>query len=283
MLQSRRHMTLFRTLQQTGMFLGALVLILYLLFPFLWLVISSLKQPVELFATPITILPDRVVWSNFAKVLSDPSVTGPVKNSLIVAGFTTAVSVVLGTLGAYAFARFQFRGRKAMFLLVLATQMLPAMAVLIPLFILLERTGLLYKYQGLIAVNVAHALPYVLWMLRAFFVSVPIELEEAARVDGCSRLGTIGRILMPLAASGLVATAAFVFIGAWNEYLFASTLSNMESKTFPVRLAEYMGEERITWEGMFPAGVIGSIPPLILVMFFQRWLVKGLTEGGVKM
>lgn len=270
-------------LSRGGLFLASLVMMLYLLFPFLWLLISSIKLPVELFAQPPKILPQHFTLANYIAVLADRSITSSIGNSLIVACFSTVLALAIGTLAGYAFARFRFPGRGAAFLIILATQMLPQMAVLIPLFILMQMLGLLYTYSGMIVANVALAIPYVCWMVQAFFVTVPPEVEEAARVDGCSRLGAMYRVLLPMSASGLVATAIFVFIGAWNEFLFATVMTNAATKVFPVRLAEFMGGNRVAYEGMFPASVLGSIPPLLLVLVFQRWLVRGLTEGGVKM
>lgn len=258
------------------------VLFVYVMFPVVWLVASTFKERVELFSRPPTLLPHALQLREYIALLHDPSFTISVRNSALVASTTTLLTLAVGSLGAYAFARMQFPGRKQLYLIILGTQMLPSITVVIPLFILLRRLHLLYTFQGVILSYMTFTLPYVVWLLRAFFLSVPASIEEAARVDGCSRLRAILRVVFPLSAPGLAATGIYAFVGAWNEFIFASIITNMATKTFPIRVAEFIGDRTIVYEAMFPAAVLGSLPVVLLVLVFQRQVIQGLTEGGVK-
>ncbi|MFT8322185.1 MAG: carbohydrate ABC transporter permease [Bacillus sp. (in: firmicutes)] len=260
----------------------SIFLMIYLLFPFLWLVISSIKYRVELFQNPPTWLPKEMTFKYYMELFQTESFTDSLSNSLLFASFTTIICLVVGTLASYAFARLQFRGRNSLYLMILGTQMLPQMALLIPLFILMRMTGLLYTHIGIILAYVTFSLPYVIWMFRAFILSVPYDIEEAARMDGCTRIEAIVKMVLPLSLPGLVTTGIFVFIGAWNEFLFASVFTNSSLKTIPIRIGELIGQEGVQYELMLPAGVIASLPILILVMVFQKYIVQGLTEGSVK-
>lgn len=262
--------------------LFSLGLMMFVLLPIVWLLLSSVKQDVELLSKPPTFLPKQLTLENYVNLLLNEKVVHTLKNSLIVSLFTTLISLVIGIFGAYAFARFRFRGRNALYLSILGTQMLPAMAILIPLFVLLRVTGLLYTFQGLIISYVAFSLPYVIWMYHAFLQSLPHEIEEAARIDGCSRLQIIYKIVIPLSASGLSATGIFVFIGAWNEFLLALALTQSGTRTLPVQIAEFIGQDRVQYEILFPTSIISCLPVLLVVLFFQKYIVKGLIEGAVK-
>jgi multiple sugar transport system permease protein len=262
---------------------GALILMaVYVMAPFLWMLISSFEPRVLLFSRPPTWIPTSLYTENYRVAFADPTLRLALRNSLIVSSFTTIIALVLGSLAAYAFTRLRMRGRNLFFVLILATQMLPGIAILIPLYITLRNLGLLFTYQGLILGNLSFTLPYVIWLLRAYFATVPPEIEEAACVDGCSRLGAIFRVVLPISAPGFVSTGIFAFIGAWNEFLLASVMTNNLTKTFPVRMAEFIGESGIKYENMFAAAVLGTIPVLLLAMLFQRYIVRGLTEGAIK-
>ncbi|WP_400246760.1 carbohydrate ABC transporter permease [Niallia sp. JL1B1071] len=257
-------------------------LMIYLLFPFLWLILSSMKYRVELFQNPPTWIPQEITFKYYLELFQTESFTSSLSNSFIFASFTTIICIVIGTLGAYAFARLQFPGRNSLYLMILGTQMLPQMALLIPLFILMRMSGLLYTHVGIICAYVTFSLPYVIWMFRAFIISVPNDIEEAARMDGCTRLEAIVKMVLPLSLPGLVTTGIFVFIGAWNEFIFASVFTNTNLKTIPIRIGELIGQEGVQYEMILPAGVIASLPILIIVMIFQKYIVQGLTEGSVK-
>lgn len=257
-------------------------LMLFVLFPFIWMLLSSIKLPVDLLSRPPVIVPEQITLKYYMRLLANATFVRSILNTLIIAGFTTLLSLFFGAFAAYVFARLKFRGRGTLLMTILGTQMLPQMALLIPLFILMRVTGLLYTYQGMILAYITFSLPYVIWMYHSFLQSLPQEIEQAARIDGCTRLQTIFRILFPLSATGLTATGIFVFIGAWNEFLLASVLTNSGTRTLPLRISEFIGMDRTAYEMMFPAGVLSCIPILLLVLYFQKFIVQGLTEGGVK-
>ncbi len=284
-LRSARSGSWWRRKGLPGLFyrVAMLLLGLYVVGPFLWVVIASFETRAQLFSRPPTWFPTSLYIENFARILADPSLVLSLGNSAIAATFTTVVALALGSLAAYAFARLRMPGRNALLMIVLGTQMLPAIAVLVPLYITMRKLSLIYTYQGLIAAYLCFTLPYVVWLLRAFFSSIPPEIEEAGRVDGCSRMGAIVRLVLPLSAPGFISTGIFAFIGAWNEFLIATVMTNNITKTFPVRMAQFIGEEATAYEDMFAAAVLGTIPVVILVIIFQRYIVKGLTEGAVKM
>ena len=273
---------LMRIGKKSWMILATIVVMAYLIFPVFWLLLSSFKLPVELFASPPTLFPHPFTWSNYVKVLTDVSFLQSLYNSFIVAAFTTVFSLIIGTLAGYVFARYRFRGKKVLLITILGTQMMPFVIILIPLFVIMRRMYLIDTYSGLILAYMTFSVPYAIWMLNAFFKTIPFELEEAAMVDGCTRLGAIRRILIPLSKPGVTSTGIFVLIGAWNHYLYATVLSESATRTFPVRMQNYMGQERVVYEHMYPAAILGSLPILLIVFLFQRHIISGLTSGGVK-
>lgn len=276
-------MNFYKISSRAGRLVVLLALLVYIVGPFAWLVDASFQRRVELFSRPPTWIPSSLYLENYKEVLGDESLQRSLRNSLLVATSTTLATLSVGSLAAYAFARLRFPARKTLFLGILTTQMLPSVAVLIPLYITMRKLHLIYTYQGLLLGYLTFSLPYVIWLLRAYFISIPIEIEEAALIDGCSRLGAIVRVVLPLSAPGFVSTGIFCFVGAWNEFMMASVLTNDAIKTFPVKIAQYMGEEATAFEHMFASSVIGTLPILILAILFQRHIVRGLTEGGVKL
>jgi multiple sugar transport system permease protein len=273
----------YRFLFSLGVGMGLIVLFIYIVGPFLWVLNASFQTRVELFSRPPTWLPSSLYLKNYQDVLGDRSLLKCLRNSALTASSTTLAALCIGSLAAYAFARLRLPAKSSLFLGILGTQMLPGVAILIPLYVIMRKLGLVYTYQGLILGYLTFTLPYVIWLLRAYFLSIPVEIEDAARIDGCTRLGAIFRVVIPLSAPGFVSTGIFAFIGAWNEFMIASILTNDVTKTFPVRIAQFIGEESTAYEHMFSASVIGTLPILVLVILFQRYIVKGLTEGGVKL
>lgn len=263
-------------------FVGLLLFMAYTLFPFVWAINGSLLRRVELFSKPPTIAHWPLYLENYISVLKDATFLRSIFNSALVSTTTTIIALAIGSLAAYTFVRLKLPGREFIFLGILICQMLPSVLILIPMYVLLRRLGLLYTYQGLILSNLAFSVPYVIWLLRAYFLSIPPEIEEAALIDGCSQLGAIFRIFLPLAAPGFLSTAIFTFIGSWNEFMIASIISSNNTKTLTVRIAQYIGEETTAYEHMFAASVIGILPVLILAFIFQPYIIKGLTQGGVK-
>jgi multiple sugar transport system permease protein len=262
--------------------LAVLVMIAYVVGPFVWMFLSSFQTRAQLFSRPPTWFPPSLYLGNYRAILHDATLIPALGNSAIVATFTAIAALTAGSLAAYAFARLRLPGKNWLFMLVLVTQMLPGIAILVPLYITMRSTGLIYTYQGLVIAYLSFNLPYVIWLLRAFFVTIPHEIEEAARLDGCSRIGAITRVILPLSAPGFVSTGIFAFVGAWNEFLIASVMTSNATKTFPVRMAQFIGEEATAYEHMFAAAVLGTIPVVLVAVFFQRYVISGLTEGAVK-
>lgn len=261
---------------------ATVLVMLYLVFPVLWMMLSSIKNPVDLFSTPPNIIPHKIVLSNYFAVLSDPKFLNAVKNSFIVAAATTVCSLLLGTLSGYVFARYRFRGKNILMVGIMATQMMPFVIILIPLFIVMRKMHMIDTYQGMILAYMTFSVPYAIVMLNAFFKSIPFDLEEAAQIDGCSRFKAMTKVLLPLSLPGLTSTGIFVFISAWNHYIYATVLSEAVTSTFPIRMQMYMAEERVIYEHMYPAAILGTLPILLIVLIFQKNIIEGLTAGGVK-
>jgi ABC-type glycerol-3-phosphate transport system permease component len=204
-------------------------------------------------------------------------------NSLIVASAATVLTILIGSLAAFAFARFDFAGKRAVLVLFLLSQMLPGAAVVIPLFQVVQDFGLYDTLLGLILLHTAFLLPFVIWLLYGFFSSIPQDVEDAALIDGCSRLGALGKVILPLALPGLGATALFAFLGSWNEFFFALLLTTSDSaRTVPVGIGLFVGEFQDVWNQMSAAAVLFSLPPLILFLLAQKTFVKGLAAGAIK-
>jgi multiple sugar transport system permease protein len=262
--------------------LVAFVLVL-MLFPFYWILVTSLKTPGEIFSFPPSLFPGGFNWSNYLSVFTRQPFHIYLKNSFIVAGLTTLVCLMLGSLAAYALARLRFKGKGLILSIVLAVSMFPPIAIVSPLFLMLKSFHLLNTYPALIFPYTTFAMPLTIWILTSFFKQLPAELEEAARVDGCTPMVTFSRILLPLAAPGVFTCAILVFISAWNEFLFALTFTTSNlMRTVPVGITMYPGEFEMPWGTIFAAAALVTIPLIALVLLFQRRIVSGLTAGAVK-
>jgi multiple sugar transport system permease protein len=262
-----------------------------ILAPFAWLVISSISPPSELLAVHTHWLPHAPTLSRYRQIFNSDSGGDNVAanfrlamvNSLVVASATTVVSLVVGTLGGYAFARLRFRLRRTSLFAFLAIYMLPPIALVIPLYLALAALGLLDTKIGLVVTYCSIVTPFCLWTMSNYFLSMPPDLEEAARVDGCSRLGALVRVMLPLAMPGVLTTAMFGFLLAWDEFLYALIFtSTTNAKTIPVAIAEFTGKFSSDFGLIAAGGVLASVPPLILALAFQRYIVGGLTSGAVK-
>lgn len=253
------------------------------LVPILWIVLTSFKHRVDILAsTPRLVFEPQV--ESYARLLlhQGSTILRNLQNSAIVALLTTAAVLVLATLAAYAFSRYRFRGRYGLLLGLLATRLLPPITTVIPLFLLWNRWRLVDTHLGLILIYSALNIPLAVWMMKAFLDGVPAELEQAAMIDGCSRLGALGRVTLPLAAPGLAATAVFVFVLAWNEFMFAFIFTSVQAKTMPVIIAQGLGELQVEWTDIATLGTVVMLPTLLLTFLAQRHLVQGLTAGALK-
>ncbi|MFD8381785.1 carbohydrate ABC transporter permease [Streptomyces sp. NPDC059679] len=269
--------------------LAALAVAIVILAPFAWMAVASISQPADLIARPYGWWPEHPSFSRYSEIFQGrgDDVAGAFRqsilNSVIVAGGTVAISMTVGVFGAYAFARLRFRLRRLVLMVFLGTYMLPPIALLITLYLLMSSLGLLDTRLGLIIIYCSYVTPFVLWIMSNFFLSVPPELEEAARIDGCSRMGALLRVMLPIARPGLFATLMFAFLLAWDEFLYALVFtSSSAAKTIPVAIADFAGRYSTDFGLVAAGGLIASIPPVLLAITFQRWVVGGLAAGAVK-
>lgn len=275
-----------RPIQLVLMQLLISIIIIWCLAPFYWTVITSLKQANAIFYNPTTYLPDPVDLKSWIVVVNLPRFQGALVNSTIIASSVTVVSLSLGSLCAYAIARLRFPGKNIVLALVLAVSMFPGIAIISPLYLQFRDWDLINNKLALILPGVTFTLPVCIWTLTAFFRDLPRELEEAAYVDGASRIQTFTQVIGPLAAPGVFTTAILLFIASWNEFLFARTfMSKVEQLTAPVAVAQFEGADiaaATPWGEISAAAIATTIPLVILVLVFQRRIVAGLTAGAVK-
>jgi multiple sugar transport system permease protein len=272
----RRRLWLF-----TRLTLIVLALVITLL-PVYWMVNTSLKNQVEVFASPPTLWPQNLTFANYENLFTRRHLGTYLFNSLVIVGSAVLLSLVMGSLAGYSLARFS-RLQQRLNFWVLAPRMIPPVALVVPLFLMLQQVGLINKKLGLILVYTAFNLPFVAWMMRSFFQEIPVDLEEAAMVDGASRLRSFRDIVLPLAAPGLAATAIFSLIITYNEFFFALILtSTPAAATLPVGTAALIGKTQTLYGEMAAAGVVAAVPLVVFALLVQRHLVRGLTMGAVK-
>lgn len=270
-------------LVRTGQLLALAGLTLFCLFPFAWIVCTALKDLSETFLIPPSWWPRHPTLENFVKIWTIQSFGRYFLNSLIVSGVTTLLSIVLASLAGYGFSRFKLPGGRAMMVGVLAAQMFPGIVLLIPYFTLASRLQMLNTYAVLILAYTSFSLPFCVWMMKGFFDGIPQELDEAATIDGCSALGAFSRVVLPLSLPGVVATAIFSFLVAWNEFLFAVVLATRENMyVVTVGIALNIGQFRIQWNELMAGAVLATVPTIILYALLERHLVRGLSAGAVK-
>ena len=251
--------------------------------PILWLLLTSLKQERDIVTATIQYLPRRLTLENYVTIWTESGFPGLVVNSAITTFYTVLMAGAAGTLAAYALARCDFRGRTALLLGFLVVRMFPAVLMIIPIFLLMRGLGLLDTRIGLALAYTSFLLPLFIWMMMGFFEAAPRELEDAARIDGCTRLGAMVRIVIPIVRNGLVATSVFVAIAAWNEFIFALMLTTSEgSRTWPVGLQLMVGEFQLPWGPLSAGGIISIVPVLVMFAIVQRTMVRGIAAGAVK-
>ncbi len=267
-----------------AMYIGIAVIIVYCLAPFYWMIVSSLRRTADIFDP--TVYPHPPSLQNYKDVFNPVNnFTRALVNSIIVAGTTTILVLIVGIFAAYALARLDFRGKNFALSLIIATSMFPGVALVVPLLKIFTDIGWINTYQALILPSMSFALPLAVWNLTAFFRQMPQELEQAAMVDGCTQWQAFRKIIIPLAAPGVFTTAIIVFVAAWNEFIIALTMTNKSDFfTAVVAVSQFTGSTgRDTPFGtQMAAGVILTIPLVIMVLVFQRRIVSGLTAGGVK-
>ena len=263
--------------RQAGILIGTFCVIL---FPILWMAVTAFKRPADLFQLTLVFTP---TLDNFRTIFSHPwNIGQTLLNSTVVALLTVLISVPASTLAAYAFSRFEMRFKGALFFTILATQFIPAVVVVLPFYLLFSDLGLLDTHLALVIVNLAIVTPFATWMLKGFLDAVPTESEEAALVDGATRLRVIWDVVVPIIWPGVAVTAVFCFILTWNEFLFALILTRDDAVTLPVGITRFRTERGDLWELIAAAGILISIPMFLLASVIQRHFVRGMTGGAVK-
>ncbi len=261
-------------------YIVSILVVAVFLFPIYWMFMISLKLPEEIFKSPPAWFPSTPQFSNYLALFTDGDVLS-LWNSLVIAGLSTLIAMVLGTLCAYAIVRFKTGGDN-LSVWILSQRMLPPIAVVFPIFLAYAVFGLSDSYPGLVLLYTAFALPYVIWMMRGYLLDVPVELEEAALVDGYSHLAVLWKVTVPMARNGLIATAIFAFVFSWNEFLFALILTRTEVITYTVQISQYFGSQSTFWAKIAAMSVLGTLPVFIAVSMLQRYLVRGISLGAVK-
>lgn len=260
-----------------------ILLLLVALAPIAWLLITSVKPIAEIITFPVRYIPSHLTFDNYRGALMETNFPTYFKNSLIVSVSTALVTTMLSVFSGYSLSRFKFRGRRLTLLLFLVTQMLPVAVIIVPLFLIFSRLGLTNSLFGLVLVYTVLNIPFCTLVIRGFFGRIPVTLEEAAHIDGCTRLQGLLRIVLPVMQAGIISTAVFAFIGAWNELFFNSTFIYSEAnKTIPAGINMFIGKYNIDWGMISATGILALIPVGILFAVIQRYLVSGLTAGAMK-
>jgi ABC-type glycerol-3-phosphate transport system permease component len=270
--------------QKTVFYMALLLFAFSALLPYIWILSTAFKNFSEIFTIPIRLIPRHITLENFKAVIYGQMDFGQkFMNSLIVTIATTILSVGLSIPCAYALTRFKMRGKRVLLQTILVSQMIPLAVLLIPLYIIIVKLGLLNTFTSLVVANLTFSVPFVVWVLYGFFTGLPISIEESAMIDGCSRFQTLVRIVLPSAAPGLAASSAYTFITAWQEYMFALTFIDSQKKfTLPIALTSYIGQYGTQWGNLMAASLLVTLPVIVLFFGIQTLMVKGLTAGAVK-
>jgi multiple sugar transport system permease protein len=268
------------TLRLIARYAAAIVVTIVFLFPVYWLFMIAFKTPDEIFHAPPVWYPASIQFDNFAVLFKDRDAV-TVGNSLFIAGCSTLVSMFLGTLCAYSLARFKTGGEN-LAVWIISQRMVPPIAIVFPLFLLYVWLGWVDTYCGMILLYTAFNLPYVIWMMRGYIEDVPIDLEQSALVDGCTRWQVLMRVVFPMVRTGLFATAVFTFVFAWNDFIFALVMTRSAVTTYPVQVTHYFGAQSNFWAKIAAMSMLGTLPVLIAVAALQRYLVRGISLGAVK-
>ncbi len=264
-------------------YIPVVVFTLFTLFPFYWFLCTSFKEESSIMQLPLKYLPTPFTLDNYKSILSSMGFDKYFLNSLFVAVLTTIVIMFIAIWGGFALSRYKFKGKKFTFFLLLITQMLPGIVILIPLFTIFNKLGLINNLWALVLVNSTVNLPFCMIMMSGFFSGVPTTLEEAAQIDGCSIFGAIFKVVLPAVLPGIVSCGAFAFVNSWNEFVFALNFINDSDKfTLPVGLSMMKGEFTVNYGGLAAGTIIALIPVLLIFCYIQKYLVQGLSAGAVK-
>lgn len=255
-------------------------LLLFFMFPIYWLFAISIKTPDEIYSSPPVWLPDSFHLDAYLSLFREGDVEA-IWNSLFVAGVSTVLALLFGTMCAYSLARYRTGGIH-LSLWIISQRMIPPIAIVFPVFLLFIMIGWVDTYRGLIILYTVFNVPYVIWMMRGYILDIPVELEQSALIDGCNHWQVFGRVVFPMVRGGLFATAVFTFIFAWNDFIFAVVVTRDEVTTFPVQITHYFGAQSTFWSKISAMSVLGTLPVMIAVGLLQRFLVRGMTMGAIK-
>lgn len=263
---------------------GALLVTFWVLAPFVWMAFTSIEPERNITSRPLALTLAGVSLEKYETLLADESFSHALRNSLVVSLGTTVLCVLLAAVAAYPLARLRLRFGWPVLLGLIASRMVPAIVLIVPLFLVVRQLGLIDTHLALVLVYTAFLLPFAIWMLRTFFLEIPQAVEAAARLDGCTRIGALFRIVLPLSLPGVAATATFVFVSSWNEYMFPLVLTTADAKVLTVRIAELTSGNQgfFDFRQLMAGGVITVLPALVLMLFMNRQIVKGLIEGATK-
>lgn len=265
-----------------GTELPVTIVLLFALVPWAWMMLSSFRPEADLTRSPVQLLPNVLTLSNHIELLARTSFTANLRDSLIVAAGAVTLGLLLSLPAAYAFSRFRFSGREVMLVQFLAVNMFPVVMLILPLFVLFRQFGLLDTYLALIAGHATFTLPFAIWLMTSYVDGIPVELDQAAAIDGATRWQQMRLVILPLTLPGLIAVGIYLFISSWNEYLFALMLAGQHVRTVTVALQSFIGENQIQWGLLMAGGTLVALPATILFLLTQRQLVGGLTGGAVK-
>ncbi len=262
---------------------SAIALVAFVVFPLIFMVSTSFKPPEEQLLAPPTILPVNPTLDNYRSALSQETFFRYLANSIMVTIATTILSISIGAFATFGFTRLRFSGRRTLLVLVVLGQLVPLAAIAVPLYQMASGLGLIDYLPALVLAYLAMSLPVTVWMLRSYMRNIPRELEEAAIVDGCTELGAFRRIVLPLSAPGIAATASYVFFLVWQEFLFVLIFTTRpENRTLPVGILDFVGQFETNWGNLMAASMLMAIPAMLAFVLIQRRLIAGLTEGSVK-
>lgn len=281
-----------KKLGRVVLYLLVLIIVLSIALPYLWLIISSISTKADLISTPIHFFPEKPTLQNYKDMIfgtgkqttdAASQFMFAIRNSAIVAGVVTAACLIVGLLASFAFSRYRFKGKGVTLNLILFVQMIPPIAVIIPMYMIMLNLKMMDNLGALIIIYLSFTLPFVIWIMKGYLDGIPVDLEEAAMIDGCGRLKSFFLVVLPVASTGLASTTIFAFIIAWNEFFYALNFtSTSASKTLPVLITEFSSKYGADFILTSTAGVLASLPPVLLALLFQKYIISGLTSGAVK-